>query len=108
MKRRNDEIEDVEYRERKERGGKVKLSILLCLTTLMAFTIYLIAISPVPILPSNEQKTVIDEFLEENGEIIQPTEENASTGQDLRNFVIDDDGGYWVIEALLVPEEWKE
>lgn len=27
---------------------------------------------------------------------------------DLKNFVIDDDGGFYVIEALLVPEEWKQ
>ena len=42
-----------------------------------------------------------------NGEIIHPTEENATEGQDLRHLAVDDDGGYWVIEALLVPEEWK-
>ena len=27
---------------------------------------------------------------------------------DLKNFVIDDDGGFYVIEALLVPDEWKQ
>ena len=36
--------------------------------------------------------------IEEDIEIQQPL--------DLKNFVIDDDGGFYVIEALLVPEEW--
>ena len=36
--------------------------------------------------------------IEEDTEIQQPL--------DLKNFVIDDDGGFYVIEALLVPEEW--
>ena len=26
---------------------------------------------------------------------------------DLENFEIDDDGGFYVIEALLVPKEWR-
>ena len=38
--------------------------------------------------------------IEEDTEIQQPL--------DLKNFVIDDDGGFYVIEALLVPEEWKQ
>ena len=36
--------------------------------------------------------------IEEDIEIQQPL--------DLKNFVIDDDGGFYVREALLVPEEW--
>ena len=27
---------------------------------------------------------------------------------DLENFEVDEDGGFYVIEALLVPEEWKQ
>ena len=27
---------------------------------------------------------------------------------DLEKFDVDDDGGFYVIEALLVPEEWKQ
>ena len=26
---------------------------------------------------------------------------------DLKNFEMDDDGGFYVIEALLVPKEWR-
>ena len=26
---------------------------------------------------------------------------------DLENFEMDDDGGFYVIEALLVPKEWR-
>ena len=26
---------------------------------------------------------------------------------DLENFEVDDDGGFYVIEALLVPKEWR-
>lgn len=26
---------------------------------------------------------------------------------DLEKFDVDEDGGYWVIEAILVPEEWR-
>ena len=44
----------------------------------------------------NNAETNIDE----EAEIQQPL--------DLKNFVIDDDGGFYVIEALLVPEEWKQ
>ena len=36
--------------------------------------------------------------IDEEAEVQQPL--------DLKNFVIDDDGGFYVIEALLVPEEW--
>ena len=44
----------------------------------------------------NNAETNIDE----EAEVQQPL--------DLKNFVIDDDGGFYVIEALLVPEEWKQ
>ena len=47
------------------------------------------------------------ESLEENDEITHLTEENATEGQDLRHLAVDDDGGYWVIEAIPVPEEWR-
>ena len=40
----------------------------------------------------------VEAEIEEDTEIQQPL--------DLKNFVIDDDGGFYVIEALLVPEEW--
>lgn len=35
-------------------------------------------------------------------------EEEKQQPIDLEKFDVDEDGGYWVIEALLVPEEWKQ
>ena len=37
-----------------------------------------------------------EEIVEEEQQII-----------DLENFEMDDDGGFYVIEALLVPKEWR-
>lgn len=34
-------------------------------------------------------------------------EEEKQQPIDLEKFDIDEDGGYWVIEAILVPEEWR-
>ena len=98
-------VEDARFREKNERRSKTRLALILCLVSLMAFTIWLISISS---LPSDSENRGVDEFSEQNGEIIHPTEENATEGQDLRHFVINDDGGVWVIEALIVPEEWKK
>ena len=109
MKRRRnvepaEDIEDARFREKNERRSKTRLALILCLLTLMAFTIWLISISP---LPSDNENRGVVEFLEENDEITHLTEENSTAGQDLRHLAVDEDGGYWVIEALLVPEEWK-
>ena len=109
MKRRRDvesveDIEDARFREKNERRSKTRLALILCLVSLMAFTIWLISISP---LPSDSENRGVVESLEENDEITYLTEENSTAGQDLRHLAVDEDGGYWVIEALLVPEEWK-
>ena len=109
MKRRRnvepaEDIEDARFREKNERRSKTRLALILCLVSLMAFTIWLISISPLP--SDNENRGVVESF-EENDEITHLTEENSTTGQDLRHLAVDEDGGYWVIEALLVPEEWK-
>lgn len=109
MKRRRnvesvEDIEDARFREKNERRSKTKLALILCLVSLMAFTIWLISISP---LPSDNENRGVVESLEENDEITHLIKENATEGQDLRHLAVDDDGGYWVIEALLVPEEWK-
>lgn len=109
MKRRRnvesvEDIEDARFREKNERRSKTKLALILCLVSLMAFTIWLISISP---LPSDSENRGVVESLEENDEITYLTEENSTAGQDLRHLAVDEDGGYWVIEALLVPEEWK-
>lgn len=99
-----EDIEDARFREKNERRSKTKLALILCLVSLMAFTIWLISISP---LPSDSKNRGVVESLEENDEITHLTEENSTAGQDLRHLAVDEDGGYWVIEALLVPEEWK-
>ncbi len=110
MKRRRnvesvEDIDDARFREKNERRSKTRLALILCLVSLMAFTIWLISISP---LPSDSENRGVVESFEKNGEITHSTEENATTGQDLRHLAVDEDGGYWVIEALLVPEEWKK
>ena len=97
-------IEDARFREKNERRSKTRLALILCLVSLMAFTIWLISISP---LPSDNENRGVVESLEENDEITHLTEENSTAGQDLWHLAVDEDGGYWVIEALLVPEEWK-
>ena len=100
-----EDIEDARFREKNERRSKTRLALILCLVSLMAFTIWLISISPLP--SDNENRGVVESSVE-NDEITHLTEENATTGQESSNLVKDEDGGYWVIEALLVPEEWKK
>ena len=100
-----EDIEDARFREKNERRSKTRLALILCLVSLMAFTIWLISISP---LPSDSENRGVVESLEENDEITHLNEENSTAGQDLRHLAVDEDGGYWVIEAMLVPEEWKK
>ena len=38
--------------------------------------------------------------------IFRDTEDTHETVQEIDTY-IDDDGGYWVIEAFPVPEEWR-
>ena len=97
-------VEDARFREKNERRSKTRLALILCLMTLIVFTIWLISISP---LPSDSENRGVVEFLDENIEITHPNENNAIAGQESSNLAKDEDGGYWVIEALLVPEEWK-
>ena len=109
MKRRRnvepaEDIDDARFREKNERRSKTRLALILCLVSLMAFTIWLISISPLP--SDNENRGVVESSVE-NDEITHLTEENATEEQALRHLAVDEDGGYWVIEALLVPEEWK-
>ena len=103
------ETEEEELDESRRNVGirNLKLSAIMSLVTLIAFVLFAIFASPKPIEPSSNENRGKVESLAENGEIIHPTEENATEGQDLRHLAVDEDGGYWVIEALLVPEEWK-
>ena len=104
---RETEEEDLEESRRNVGIRNLKLSAIMSLITLIAFVLFAIFASPKPIEPSDSENRGKVESLVKNGEIIHPTEENATAGQDLRYLAIDEDGGYWVIEALLVPEEWK-
>ena len=104
---RETEDEDLEESRRNVGIRNLKLSAIMSLVTLIAFVLFAIFASPKPIEPSSNENRGKVESLAENGEIIHPTEENATAGQDLRHLAVDDDGGYWVIEALLVPEEWR-
>lgn len=104
---RETEDEDLDESRRNVGIRNLKLSAIMSLITLIAFVLFAIFASPKPIEPSSNENRGKVESLAENGEIIHPTEENATEGQDLRHLAVDEDGGYWVIEALLVPEEWK-
>ena len=104
---RETEDEDLDESRRNVGIRNLKLSAIMSLVTLIAFVLFAIFASPKPIEPSNSENRGVVESFEKNGEIIHPTEENATEGQDLRHLAVDDDGGYWVIEALLVPEEWR-
>ena len=108
---RNDirETEDEDLDESRRNVGirNLKLSAIMSLITLIAFVLFAIFASPKPVESSDSENRVVVESLEENDEITHLTEENSTAGQDLRHLAVDEDGGYWVIEALLVPEEWK-
>ena len=43
------------------------------------------------------------EQVEAKEEIVEEKQQTI----DLENFEMDDDGGFYVIEALLVPKEWR-
>lgn len=43
------------------------------------------------------------EQVEAKEEIVEEEEQHI----DLENFEVDEDGGFYVIEALLVPKEWR-
>ena len=100
---------DEDLDESRENVGirNLKLSAILCLITLIAFVLFAIFASSKPIEPSSSENRGVVESLEENDEITHLTEENSTAGQDLRHLAVDDDGGYWVIEAIPVPEEWR-
>ena len=101
------EEEDLEESRRNIGIRNLKLSAIMSLVTLIAFVLFAIFASPKPIEPSSSENRGKVESFGENDEIPHSTEENATEGQDLRHLAVDEDGGYWVIEALLVPEEWK-
>ena len=99
--------EDLDESRRNVGIRNLKLSAIMSLVTLIAFVLFAIFASPKPIEPSSSENRGVVESSVENDEITHLTEENSTEGQDLRHLAVDEDGGYWVIEALLVPEEWK-
>ena len=104
---RETEDEDLDESRRNVGIRNLKLSAIMSLITLIAFVLFAIFASPKPIEPSsNENRGKVESSIK-NGEITHSVEENATAGQDLWHLAVDEDGGYWVIEALLVPEEWK-
>ena len=76
------------------RSGDVKAFLIIVLSLAIVFVLCLIFSEADKKQRENNAETNIDE----ETEVQQPL--------DLKNFVIDDDGGFYVIEALLVPEEW--
>lgn len=104
---RETEDEDLEESRRNVGIRNLKLSAIMSLVTLIAFVLFAIFASPKPIEPSSSENRGVVESFVENDEIPHSTEENSTAGQDLRHLAVDEDGGYWVIEALPVPEEWK-
>ena len=104
---RETEEEDLDESRRNVGIRNLKLSAIMSLITLIAFVLFAIFASPKPIEPSSSENRGKVESFGENDEIPHSTEENATAGQDLRHLAVGEDGGYWVIEALLVPEEWK-
>ena len=78
------------------RSGDVKAFLIIVLSLAIVFVLCLIFAEADKKQSGNNAEINIDE----EAEVQQPL--------DLKNFVIDDDGGFYVIEALLVPEEWKQ
>ena len=78
------------------RSGDVKAFLIIVLSLAIVFVLCLIFAEADKKQSENNAKTNTDE----EAEVQQPL--------DLKNFVIDDDSGFYVIEALLVPEEWKQ
>lgn len=73
----------------------VKVFLIIVLSLAIVFVLCLIFAEADNKQSENNAETNIDE----EAEVQQPL--------DLKNFVIDDDGGFYVIEALIVPKEWR-
>ena len=78
------------------RSGDVKAFLIIVLSLAIVFVLCLIFSEADKKQSENNAETNIDE----EAEIQQPL--------DLKNFVIDDDGGFYVIEAIPVPKCWGD
>lgn len=114
---RYDDIETERERRRRKRTTDLKVAAVMILLFFIGFIVLIIWSEGEPISPLDEEKGVIDESEEKNGEIIHPTENEATTGQqslsemecvDGHILIKDEsDGGMWVISAFPVPDEWR-
>ena len=78
------------------RSGDVKAFLIIVLSLAIVFVLCLIFSEADKKQIENNAETNIDE----EAEVQQPL--------DLKNFVIDDDGGFYVIEAIPVPKCWGD
>ena len=78
------------------RSGDVKAFLIIVLSLAIVFVLCLIFSEADKKQRENNAETNIDE----ETEVQQPL--------DLKNFVIDDDGGFYVIEAIPVPKCWGD
>ena len=110
---RYDDMEPEKERLRRKRTTDIKVATVMILLFFIGLILLVIWSDGGPIFPSDEEKGVNNASEEESGEIIHPTENEAITGQESQSetnrglFLKDEDGGYWVIEAFPVPEEWR-
>ena len=110
---RYDDIEPEKERRRRKRITDLKVAIVMILLFFIGIVLMVIWSDDKPISPSDEEKGVKNESETENGEITHPTENEATAGQESQSeineefFLKDEDGGFWVIEAFPVPEEWR-
>ena len=111
---RYDDMEPEKERRRRKRTTDLKVATVMILLFFIGLILLVIWSDGGPIPPSDEEKGVKNESEAENGEIIHPTESEATTGQESSSgtneglFLKDEDGGFWIIEAFPVPEEWPE
>ena len=111
---RYDDIEPEKERRRRKRTTDLKVAIVMILLFFIGIVLMVIWSDGEPISPSDEENGVKNALEAENGEITHLSENEATTGQESQLetneelFLKDEDGGYWVIEAFPVPEEWPE
>ena len=111
---RYDDIEPEKERRRRKRTTDLKVAIVMILLFFIGLILMIIWSDDKPISPSDEKEGGKNESEAENKEITHPTESEAtmspesSSGTNEGLFLKDEDGGFWVIEAFPVPEEWPE
>ena len=78
------------------KSGDVKAFLIIVLSLAIVFVLCLIFTEA----DKKQSENNAEAEIEEDTEIQQPL--------DLKNFVIDDDGGFYVIEAIPVPKCWGD